>query len=331
VAFPRVLVKLPNWIGDAVMAGPLVAALKAHFAGSHLALLARDRVRAVAERLPGADEVISEPPGPFRLSRLLRDGDWDLAISCSSTLRAPLAFAVAGIPVRVGFSGGGRDALLTLKVPPLPRSVHQVSHYLALASAAGVPRPVSPRLAWSPKRGDAAEAGRFLSLFRPAGGPLVAMAPGASFGPAKRWFPGRFAVLSDRLVLEHGMRTVLVGGPEERPIAERIASLCARRPLDACGRLSLGGTAALLKRCAAFVSNDSGLLHVGAAVGVRTVGLFGSSNPHWTGPFSPRGAALWGRVQCSPCYRRTCLPGRRYACLDSLSVDRVAAEVVGAG
>src|SRR6185503_14336521 len=96
-----------------------------------------------------------------------------------------------------------------------------------------------------------------------------------------------------------------------------------RAAVNAAGALSLGGTAALIARASAFVSNDSGLMHVGAAVGARTVGLFGSSHPGWTGPFAPRARALWGRVPCSPCFRRTCLPGRGYACQAALTVDAV--------
>jgi len=321
--FPRILVKLPNWIGDAVMAGPLVAALRAHWPAGHLALLARVKVREVAERLPGADEVVGEPAGLGALTRLAAAGAWDLAVSLSSTLSAPVAFAAARIPVRVAFAGGGRGAFLTHAVPPPPRSLHQVEHYLALGAPVGAFRPAAPALAWLIRPGDDAEAGRFLARTAPAGERLVAIAPGATFGPAKRWFASRWAALGDRLALERGVRVTIVGGAEERPVAARIARLMARRPVDATGALTLGATAALLRTCTGFVSNDSGLMHVGAAVGVPTVGLFGSSNPHWTRPYGPAHAALWGRVPCAPCYRRTCVPGRGYACLDALTVDRV--------
>src|SRR6185503_5024189 len=120
---------------------------------------------------------------------------------------------------------------------------------------------------------------------------------------------------------------VLVGGREEAGPAVGIAAMCGREVVNAAGALSLGGTAALLARARAFVSNDSGLMHVGAAVGTRTIGLFGSSNPAWTAPFHPRSRALWGRVACSPCFRRTCLPGRGYACQAALTVDAVFAAL----
>lgn len=326
--FPRILIKLPNWIGDAVMASPLVRAVRMRWPRAHVAALCRDAVRAVAERTPGFNEVVPEPRGPFALSRALRPGDWDLAFTLSSTLAAPVAFAVAGIPRRIGFAGGGRGAFLTDAIRPLPRSVHLTGHYLALGAAAGIARPDRPRLAWTVRPADDAEARRFLHLFGSAGGRFVAFAPGATFGPAKRWFAPRWAALGDRLGLDAGLRVVIVGGAAEREAGRRIAGLMARRPADATGMLSLGGTAALLRRARAFVSNDSGLMHVGAAVGVRTVGLFGSSNPRWTGPLGERHEALWGRVPCAPCYRRTCRPGLHYACLDALTPDRVAAAVL---
>src|SRR5262245_54150369 len=182
---PRVLIKLPNWIGDAVMASPMVRAVRAHWPGAHLAALVRPKLRAAAERIPGFDEIVDEPvDAPFRLSRALSAGDWDIAFTLSSTLSAPVAFAVAGIPARIGFSGGGRGAFLTASVPPLPRSVHLSDHYLALAALAGVPRPAAPRPAWTVTRADALEAARFLRLFAGPRDRLVAFAPGAAFGPA---------------------------------------------------------------------------------------------------------------------------------------------------
>ena len=326
MGFPRILIKMPNWIGDAVMAGPLVGSVRAHWPGAHLAGLARAKVRAVADRLPGFDEVLAEPDSPLALARLAAAG-WDLAFTLSSTLTAPAAFAAGRIPLRVGFAGGGRGLFLTHAVPVLPRSLHQVDHYLALGAPVGAFRPPAPALAWTVRPGDEAEAERFLRLGGFLGRNLVALAPGAAYGPAKRWAAPRWAALADRLALERDVLPVLVGGPEERPLAARIAGLAARRPVDATGALSLGGTAALLRRCSAFASNDSGLMHVGAAVGVSTAGLFGSSNPHWTRPWGPAHAAIWGRVPCAPCYRRTCLPGRDYACLEAIQVGRVFAAL----
>jgi heptosyltransferase-2 len=323
--FPRLLVKAPNWIGDAVMASPFVAAVRAHWPRAHIAIMARSRIRPVAERIPGIGAVVDEPTrSPFRLAAILKAGEYDIAFTLASSLSISAAFRLARIPVRIGFSGGGRGPFLTVAVRPLDRSVHQVDHYLALARAAGVPTPASSVPGWKVFPEDRREAVEFLKASGvAAGSSLGAFAPGASYGPAKRWLRARWAELGDRLCLGNGLKVVIVGGKDEIEAAQSIAALMARPPILAVGALSLGGTAALLARSRVFVSNDSGLMHVGAAVGAPTLGLFGSSNPHWTGPVGAKVGSVWGHVPCSPCYRRTCFPGRRYACQNALTVDRV--------
>jgi len=374
--FPRIIIKTPNWIGDAVMAMPFIGAIRSHWPRAHIAVMTRPRIRPVAERTPGVDAVVDETTRfPLRLAKIFRAGEYDIAFTLASSFSVVVAFRLARIPVRIGFSGGGRAPFLTAAVRPPARSVHQVEHYLALAHAAGVathgdqapaglaaPKPSSalaigklclPRELRSPPMwqilpDDRREAEEFLrSSGVPAGSSLFALAPGASFGPAKRWFRAGWAELGDRLCLNYdgsgrpsrpcrrirpgaalaGPRIVIVGGSEEREAALSIAALMARQPVLAVGALSLGGTAALLAGCNGFVSNDSGLMHVGAAVGTPTLGLFGSSNPDWTGPVGVRVGSVWGHVPCSPCYRRTCLPGRRYACLKAITVDRVMASL----
>jgi heptosyltransferase-2 len=233
-----------------------------------------------------------------------------MAFNLTSSHRVASAMALARIPVRTGFAGGGRGMFMTSPVSPLARSRHQSVNYLSLAGGGGKAEPVR----WTATAGDRAEAGAFL---RKAGlkGRMVAFAPGAAYGPAKRWPDGSWAALADTLELEHGLGVVVVGGAAERSRAGAIAALTARKPVDATGCLSLGGTAALISRCAGFVSNDSGLMHVGATTGVPTVGIFGSSDPAWTAPHGRRCKALSRPVPCAPCFRRTCLPGRGYACL----------------
>jgi heptosyltransferase-2 len=307
----------------------------------------------VVERAPGIDAIIPELSGSlFRIAAELKRGEYDIAFTLASSLSVAAAFRLARIPVRVGFSGGGRGPFLTVAVRPLDRSVHQVEHYLALARAAGVPTPARPLPDWRILPEDRQEAAAFLKASGVrAGSPLIAFAPGASYGPAKRWFTVRWAELGDRISLgdadlvgargQHGLlrrprwpnagfagaRIVIVGGSGEKKAARSIEALMARPSLLAAGELSLGGTAAVLARCRAFVSNDSGLMHVGAAVGAPTLGLFGSTNPAWTCPRGERAGALWERVPCAPCYRRACLPGRGYACLRALSVSRVLSEL----
>ena len=327
--FPRILVKAPNWLGDAVMAGPFINALRNHWKGGYLAVMTRDKVRPVIERIEGIDEIIEERSTPWGIASSLDGGDYDLFFSLSSSIRPILAAALARIPERVGFSGGGRGVFLTRKIPPMPRSIHVSRHYLSLAALEGVPMPRQVATSWKVLPADLREAKRFLSRSGiNTKEKLVAFAPGAAFGPAKRWFDSHWAELADQLEFNRGARIVIVGGREERARVEGIGRLTARKPIDSTDRLSIAGTAALLSLCRGFVSNDSGLMHIGGAVGVPTLGLFGSSNPHWTAPLGCRTNFLYERVSCSPCYRRTCLPGRDYACLRALTPSMVFKGIV---
>jgi len=326
--FPRILVKAPNWLGDAVMADPLIGALRAHWGRGHLAVMARPKVKPVFVRMAGVDEIIDEPGGAWRISRKLKGEDFDLAFTLSSSLRAVAGIAMAGIPARIGFSGGGRGLFLTRSIPPLPRSIHVSRHYLALGSLEGVPVPKTITTTWKVLPADLREVHRFLRRNGVRKGEMmVAFAPGAAYGPAKRWFDASWAELADLLSLKTGARIVVAGGKDETERAAAINRLTAHPVLDATGKLSIAGTAALLSLCRGFVSNDSGLMHLGGAVGVPTLGLFGSSNPNWTAPLGRKTEFLYRRVPCSPCYRRTCLPGRGYACLKALTPELVFASI----
>ena len=326
--FPRIIVKAPNWLGDAVMAGPFIAAIRRHWANGHIAVLARDKVRPVIERMEGVDEIIAERSTPWGIAGSLDGGDFDMFFSLSSSVRPVIATALLRIPVRVGFSGGGRGLLLTRKIPPLPRSIHVARHYLALAALEGVPMPRKISTTWKVLPADLHEAKRFLVKSGLSGKTnIVAFAPGAAFGPAKRWFDASWAGLADLVTGKTNNRIVVVGGREEAKRAVAIGEQTASPVIDATGKLSIAGTAALLSLCRGLVSNDSGLMHLGGAVGVPTLGLFGSSNPLWTAPLGRKTGFIWEQVPCSPCYRRTCLPGREYACLRQITPEIVFKKI----
>lgn len=328
--FPRILVKAPNWLGDAVMSGPFLRAIRGHWNRGHLAVMARSKVRPVYERMEGIDEIIDEPGGAWGISRRLKAGNFDLAFTLSSSHRAAAGMALAGIPSRVGFSGGGRGLFLTRTIPPMPRSIHVSRHYIALGSLEGVPVPKVVSTSWKVLPRDLAEARKFRRRAGiKSGGGMVAFAPGAAYGPAKRWMDGSWARLADLLALNSGVRIVVVGGRDEAERASAIGRLTAEPVIDATGRLSIAGTAALLSMCRGFVSNDSGLMHLGGAVGVPTLGLFGSSNPNWTAPLGRKTGFIFERVPCAPCYRRTCLPGRDYACLKAITPRAVYKALSG--
>jgi heptosyltransferase-2 len=151
----------------------------------------------------------------------------------------------------------------------------------------------------------------------------VGLSPGAAYGPAKRWPPERVAELGAVLYQEFEARLVLLGGPEERPVADRIKELLKYPVLDLVGRTTLRQALALLSRLKVLVTNDSGLMHVAAALKVPLVAIFGSTDPGATGPFSSRATMLRHPLECSPCFKRTCDVG--YACLNAVTVAEVLA------
>jgi len=329
--FPRIVVKAPNWIGDAVLSSALFHEMRRFWPKSHVVVFARKKVLPVMRRLPGVDAVMEEEPGNLvRLSREVRAGRFDIAVSLSSSDIPALAFWLARVPMRIGFKGGLKGFFFSDAVEPPSRCVHQVFHYLKLGEPLGIGIPGNPSLAIRVTRTDRAEAAAFLRRRGVrTGARLVAFAPGASYGPAKRWFTSSWAVVGDAMQLKHRATVVIVGGREERPAALEVGRLMARPAVDATGALSLQGTSGLLSMCRAFLSNDSGLMHLGAAVGVPTLGLFGSSNPSWTAPFGRGNRVIWGLVECAPCYLRKCLPKRNYACLHAIKAQEVCDVLAG--
>jgi heptosyltransferase-2 len=152
------------------------------------------------------------------------------------------------------------------------------------------------------------------------------MAPGAAYGPAKEWPAARYAALVDVLSERYGARAVLMGAPNERARCEEVAAATRAGALIAAGETSIGELVALLSLCTAFVGNDSGAMHVAGALGIPTIGIFGSTSPERTGPCGPRARVVYERIECSPCLERTCRFGT-YACFDPITPARVAGEL----
>jgi heptosyltransferase-2 len=170
----------------------------------------------------------------------------------------------------------------------------------------------------------------WLSEHRRHDGRLIALAVAAAYGPAKEWPVARFAALIDRLAEHHGAECVLVGAPSERPRCEMVASASRHGALIAAGETNVGQLVALLSLCDGFAGNDSGAMHVAGALGLPTVGIFTSTNPQRTGPLGAHARALYRRIECSPCLKRTCKFGH-YDCLKQISAEDVEAALVELG
>jgi len=318
-------VRLPNWLGDAVLALRAVDALAAARGAPRLVLLGRPWAHALfAARWPGARWLESPGAGgrwPLRVPELARSRAAAIVLLPPSLSARLHAFA-AGIPRRYGLGGEAGDALLTHRTPRAARGQrHLEDEYLDVAGllgAAAVPRvplAADPRAAASVRARLEAEG---------AGGELLAIAPGARYGPAKRWAPERFAEVARAwLAGGSGRAAVLVGGAEDaaETQAVRAASAPGARILDWTGRTTLPELLALLAGATAVIANDSGVAHLAAAAGRPTVAIFGSTDPRWTAPRGPCARVVARPPACSPCFLRTCRIAERYLCLRAIAPE----------
>lgn len=325
----RILVVGPSWVGDMVMAQPLVQSLQRHDGPNEVHVLAAPWVAGLVSRMPGVGQVIDNP---FRhgelalgrrrvLARELRQRRYDQAVVLPNSLKSALIPWLARIPRRTGFRGELRLGLLNdiraLDTVAIPRLVDR---FLLLAEAGGNQAPV-PRLESPPARRAELRA----RLAADSDRPMACLCPGAEYGPAKRWPVRHFAALADTLV-ERGLDVWLLGSPKDSAVAAEIVSAARHPLLNLVGRTSLEDAVDLLADARVAVSNDSGLMHVAAAVGTPVVALFGSSSPDYTPPLSASARIVRHPVPCSPCFEREC-PLKHFACLEELLPPVVIAEV----
>ncbi|MGH9469681.1 MAG: lipopolysaccharide heptosyltransferase II [Terriglobia bacterium] len=333
----KILVRATNWIGDAVMSVPALDALRAGFPESEIVVLAKPWVSDVYYRHPAVTRQIiydSEKEhrgtrGFSRLIRRLRDERFDAAVLLQNAFHAAWLAWRAGIPVRIGYARDGRAPLLTTAVEALPPAAygHQAYYYLHLLFRAGLiarPEPPQPleetRLAVQPE--EQAWAERYLGSLALQGPRfLIGLAPGAAYGPAKRWPAARFAELADRLIAALSADVLIFGSQAEKALAEDVAGEMKHTPSIVAGETALRQSMAMLAQCRLVVSNDSGLMHLSAALGLPVIAIFGSTNPYATGPLGPFTRVLHNPVACSPCGLRVCPIDLR--CMEGLSVDAV--------
>ena len=312
----RILVVAPNWIGDALMAQPLLARLREKHAGVQLDMLAPEWVAPVARRMPEVDEVIAVPfrhgalelGRRWQLGRALKKRGYTEAIVLPNSWKAALVPFFAGIGLRSGYVGEARYGLLNRLYRKPDKAMRR--HYARLAEAPDTePRQPLPE---ARLRFDAAHAAATRARFG-IEGPYAVLCPGAEYGPAKRW--PYFAELAPRL----GMPIVLLGSANDAAAAAGIGGT------NLVGKTTLDEAIDLIAGAELVISNDSGLMHVAAALGRPLVALFGSSSPEKTPPQGGRARVLWLKPECSPCFQREC-PLGHFRCMRELSVDRVLAE-----
>lgn len=335
----RVAVFLPNWVGDAIQATPCLTALNQHLGPD--AVLIGIGVPAVLEVLadhPALGALRRKPRGGGKLkvlrrtARLLRELRPDAALLLTNDLPSALACFLARVPRRIGYVRRGRGPFLTDRLAP-PREggrltpVPAVDYYLGLAGLLGWQGAAPPlSLATDPEGRGHAQA--VLGAFPDDRRPLAVVNNSGAFGPAKLWTEAGVAALAAALA-ERGWNVLLLAGPAERAAAEQLAAGLARREVLAASRIrapSLSLSKALVQRARLLVTTDSGPRHMGPAFGVRTVTLFGPTDPAWTDLKTP--LETWVRLglDCQPCQQRDC-PLGHHRCMRELGVERVLAAI----
>lgn len=326
-------------MGDAVMSVPAMRELRRIFPEAHISLLVRPWVRDVYSAVEFVDRILDFDKegehrgwaGCARLIRGLKRMKFDLALLLQNAFEAAFLAWAARIPVRIGYARDARSLMLThpCRIDPQVRKVHQVYYYLGLLSAAGLreSRPgvaqaqqVDIRIGVRPSDTEQARTLLASSGIRD-GELLVGLNPGAHFGSAKRWLPDRYARVGDALAGGYGTRVLLFGSAGERPFAEAIAGQMKHPALVLAGRTTLGELMALIQRCRLFITNDSGPMHLAAALDVPQIAIFGSTSEVATGPWSDRAEVIKEPVECSPCFLRECPIDLR--CMTGITAERV--------
>jgi heptosyltransferase-2 len=335
----KILIRATNWVGDAILALPALRAVRKKFADARIAIVARTYVADIYREQGICDELIAYDPkgrhhgwrGRELLARQLRAGKFDVALLLQNAFDAAWLAWRAGVPQRIGYARDGRSLLLT-KAIQVPKQgeipPHEKFYYLELLRRAGwieqwqddahialhVPRAARDRAMQR-----LLEAGARSNALR------VAVGAGASYGSAKCWPPERFAKALNDFLSHNDADVILLGTPTEASVSSAIAGELRRPAIDLTGKTSITELPSLLLQCHLFLGNDSGAMHVAAAVGLPVVAIFGPTDPEGTSPVTPSASIVQQKPYCSPCFLRRCPTDHR--CMKAVTPAMVEAAM----
>ena len=317
----RLLIRATNWVGDAVMSIPALRLIRRAWPAAEITLLAHPWVGELYGREQLGTSVLAYDSnsrhsgirGRLRLAGELKKRRFDCAILLQNAFDAALLVWLAGIPRRIGYARDGRGFLLTDAIRPPRRGeipAHQKYYYLELLRRAGLVESL-PECGEIRLEADAAHGRSLFSHFGLRNGRVIGVSPGAAFGSAKCWLPERFAAAAAVLALEWDAEVAVFGSASEKPLCQAMAACIPAPPNgprvhNLAGRTSLGQFMDLAAACMAFLTNDSGAMHIASAVGTPTVAVFGATDPEATGPSAPLARVVRSPVECSPCLLREC-------------------------
>jgi heptosyltransferase-2 len=316
----KVMVRATNWVGDAIMALPALRAVRQHHLDATISIVARPYVADIYRDQQICDELIAYDPngehrgwtGREKLIADLRNRKFDVAVLLQNAFDAAWLAWRAQIPQRIGYARDARSLFLTKAIPvPKPGEIppHEKFYYLELLRRAGWLDQLPDEQHITLRVPDAARQ-RAMQTLLEAGSRLhatrIAVGAGASYGSAKCWPPDRFAKALNSLLSHTDADIILFGTPGELPVSTAIASELQRPPINLTGKTTIADLPALLSQCHLFLGNDSGAMHVAAAVGLPVVAVFGPTDPDGTAPVTPRVTIVQQKPYCSPCFLRRC-------------------------
>lgn len=333
---PRILVIAPHWIGDAVMSLPLITLIHTNYPNSSIDVLCTPWVGPIYRAFPDVQTIIERDFQHRALqwglrratAKQLKQQGYEMAFVLPNSLKSALIPWLARIPKRIGYQGELRFGLINASLPNPSRQARtpMMEHYAKLL--ARVPGQTNdfhnlplPKLSIDPTLQQWA-AGKIDQI---GGGPIYIFAPGAEYGSAKRWPTDHFAQLAKQILEGNpDAKIIILGSQADHMLGQAIleGAHLSNRIHNWCGTIRLDQSMALIAQCASLISNDSGLMHIGAALSIPQIAIFGSSNPKHTPPLSPKAQVIWLGLDCSPCYQRTC-PLGHLNCLNQIDAKRV--------
>jgi len=332
----KIIVRVPNWIGDAIMCAPAIKELKDRLPDSSLTVLGREWVLSVFEANDSVDELMQIHDKKNFLS-LIKEGlklkkfNFDIFIAFTNSISSVIPFFFANIPTRVGYSTDFRGLMLThsYNVPKNKKKTHEIYYYLNLiANYLNAPdiNSENKSLILTPSEKGIKERDKLLkNLLFTKKKFIIVINPFASYGGAKKWHIERFAELSKKLLKTiPDSALLIVGAKKDFDEGKNLSRIIGENAFNITGQTTLSGLIAVINRADLFITNDSGPMHIGAALERPMIAIFGSTNPVTTGPLSKNATVIKEQVSCSPCLLREC--PENFICMNLVTVEKVFEE-----
>ena len=327
---------MPNWLGDLVMATPVLADIRSRWPDAQITAMAQSNVAPLLKNNPHINEIYSfkKPNGwihrsqPWDIISNIKKGQYDLGILLTNSFSSVWWFWWGHVQNRIGYTGHFRSWLLNKAVPyPKERDTqHLVITYKQLLEPLGIPlSKTAPQLYLAPE--EQKEAEEFLKNLKidPNHHRIIGINPGAAYGSAKCWLPERFREVAEKLLQDPRNALLFFGDQAGAPLVNEICKDLPERVVNLAGKTSLRELLALIQKCKVLLTNDSGPMHIASALNVPLVALFGSTSDVATGPYGG-GLVIHKHVSCSPCYQRVCPID--FKCMKQITVEEVYASIL---